>query len=229
MNNIILALDLENIVEAHKVIRDIDTSKIWGVKFNSLARYYGLPEILNLADWWNIRVMLDWKLFDIPSTIKRDIDNINSNDNIEIVTVCISALEGMIFQNTLEEEELIDKHKNRIAGITILTSEKLSGTHEFSDRCHVAQLLGVNYIVCPGTYVKRARELYSGNIICPGIRFKNNESHDQQKIIDPYDAGILGIDYMVIGRPIIESKDRNAMIDKINDLYKEGVNSQKEV
>ena len=55
-------------------------------------------------------------------------------------------------------------------------------------------------------------------LVVPGIRPENNikKNDDQKRILTPKKAIELGADYLVIGRPIINSKKPLDTIKKIN-------------
>jgi orotidine-5'-phosphate decarboxylase len=44
-------------------------------------------------------------------------------------------------------------------------------------------------------------------IVTPGIRPSEANRDDQQRVMTPADAVRAGVDYIVVGRPIIEAKD----------------------
>ena len=44
-------------------------------------------------------------------------------------------------------------------------------------------------------------------LITPGIRLKNDNKHDQRRIMTPAEALNSGADILVIGRPITDSKN----------------------
>jgi orotidine-5'-phosphate decarboxylase len=44
-------------------------------------------------------------------------------------------------------------------------------------------------------------------IVTPGIRPADSSRNDQQRVMTPSDAVRAGVDYVVVGRPIIEAKD----------------------
>ena len=56
-------------------------------------------------------------------------------------------------------------------------------------------------------------------IVTPGIRPRNSDSGDQKRISTPSEALAAGADYLVIGRPIWQSKNPRLATEKIlNDL-----------
>ena len=55
-------------------------------------------------------------------------------------------------------------------------------------------------------------------IVTPGIRIKNNvKSDDQKRVETPRKAIDLGANFLVIGRPITESKDPLKILKEINN------------
>ena len=44
-------------------------------------------------------------------------------------------------------------------------------------------------------------------IVTPGIRPADANRNDQQRVMTPQEAVRAGVDYIVVGRPIIEAKD----------------------
>jgi orotidine-5'-phosphate decarboxylase len=47
-------------------------------------------------------------------------------------------------------------------------------------------------------------------IVTPGIRPASANRNDQQRVMTPADAVRAGVDYIVVGRPIVEAKDPRA-------------------
>jgi orotidine-5'-phosphate decarboxylase len=44
-------------------------------------------------------------------------------------------------------------------------------------------------------------------IVSPGIRPEKGKRNDQRRVMTPEEAVRAGVDYIVVGRPIIEAKD----------------------
>jgi orotidine-5'-phosphate decarboxylase len=44
-------------------------------------------------------------------------------------------------------------------------------------------------------------------IVTPGIRPRDGQRHDQHRVMTPRGAVEAGVDYIVVGRPILEAKD----------------------
>ena len=45
-------------------------------------------------------------------------------------------------------------------------------------------------------------------IVTPGIRPADSKRNDQQRVMTPGDAVRAGVDYIIVGRPILEAEDR---------------------
>ncbi|MEG3068533.1 MAG: orotidine 5'-phosphate decarboxylase / HUMPS family protein [Syntrophaceticus schinkii] len=56
-------------------------------------------------------------------------------------------------------------------------------------------------------------------IVTPGIRPAGFESGDQKRISTPGDAVRSGVDYIVVGRPILQAQDpRQAALDIVREM-----------
>ena len=76
-------------------------------------------------------------------------------------------------------------------------------------------------IVCSPNEIKLVKKI-SGNkliIITPGIRLakKSMKKDDQKRTLTPKEAIKLGADYIVIGRPILNSRNPKKLIQLINE------------
>ena len=74
-------------------------------------------------------------------------------------------------------------------------------------------------VVCSPQEIKHRRGIVGKNfiIVTPGIRITNRlKSDDQKRVETPKRAIKLGANYLVIGRPITESKDPLKVLREIN-------------
>jgi orotidine-5'-phosphate decarboxylase len=55
-------------------------------------------------------------------------------------------------------------------------------------------------------------------IVTPGIRLQKGKRNDQKRIMTPEDAVRAGVDYIVVGRPVLEAKDP---LEAVRDLIAE--------
>jgi orotidine-5'-phosphate decarboxylase len=60
-------------------------------------------------------------------------------------------------------------------------------------------------------------------IVTPGIRPEKSKHDDQKRVMTPAEAVRAGVDYIVVGRPIMEAKDPvRAARDIIADMEQSG-------
>ena len=76
-------------------------------------------------------------------------------------------------------------------------------------------------MVCSPKEIKLVRRIVNKNfiIITPGIRINklNTKIDDQKRVLSPKEAVQLGADYLVIGRPIMQSKNPLKTVKEINE------------
>ena len=53
-------------------------------------------------------------------------------------------------------------------------------------------------------------------LVTPGIRPVGASADDQKRIMTPPEAVDVGVDYLVIGRPITQADDPQAVLQQIN-------------
>ena len=80
-------------------------------------------------------------------------------------------------------------------------------------------------IVCSPLELKAVRKIVGNKmlIVVPGIRLEKkqlNKKDDQKRILTPKEAIKFGADYLVIGRPIVESKNPLKVLKEINKSIK---------
>ncbi len=178
------------------------------------------PEIIEYINkCGSAKVFLDLKLHDIPETVFRAMEII-ADSGVSLATVHCGESKDM-----LKAAVAGSKGKVGVLGVTVLTSvsEKdilAAGLRpEFASsmsmlvmqRAAAAKDSGCSGVVCSGLEVKMIKEKFGADFIAvtPGIRpSKNNiKKDDQQRITTPAQAIKNGSDYLVIGRPIRDSKD----------------------
>ena len=84
-----------------------------------------------------------------------------------------------------------------------------------------AKLNNLDGIICSPLEIEIVRKEVGENftLVVPGIRLEKNKlkkNDDQSRVLTPKEAIKLGADYLVIGRPIVESKNPLEIIKNIN-------------
>jgi len=220
---IIVAVDGLSFQEAEEkgVFRNISKARekgmVWGVKISDMLYSGDVAKIISsLRDNYKLAVMADVKLHDIPSTMENGVTKL-INAGANIITIHCSS-------NFRPKNESILRY---LAGVTMLTSftdleikwiydkgaEDI--TRAFSD---IALMNHYAYIFCS---VKDLNYIQDNPLqkICSGIRPSwYQERHDQVKISSLKEAVRIEADFIVLGRPILQSGN---IIEAIEKTYSE--------
>jgi orotidine-5'-phosphate decarboxylase len=104
-------------------------------------------------------------------------------------------------------------------GVTVLTSlgqedlQRLGVEHKIADQVVRLALLtkeaGMDGVVASPHEVADIRHACGQRfvIVTPGIRPAESQRNDQQRVMTPADAVRAGVDYIVVGRPILEAQN----------------------
>ena len=221
---IIVALDLDNINKAIKLAKVLK-NEAYAFKIGHEFFYnFGINGYKKIYDICP-RIFLDLKLHDIPNTVQKGLKAISKLKPI-FTTIHISGGDEMQKSSILKKNK-----KTNILGVTILTSLDEKQTLKYYKEKNVDILVKkfakyakknkLNGLVCSPLEVDLVRKEVGDKIILvvPGIRPNqkiSSKKDDQKRTLTPKEAINLGADFLVIGRPIIESKNPLETIKKIN-------------
>ena len=223
MNNkkIIVALDSKNINKTIKLVKilkkDVYGFKL-GYQFFFNFGLEGYKKIFTICP----KIFLDLKLHDIPNTVEKGLEALVKMRPI-FTTIHISGGDEM-----MEATRLIKKN-TKILGVSILTSMDNKQTLKYYNQKKVSTLVrkfaqsakknNLDGIVCSPKEIKYIRKEVGNDfiIVTPGIRIdKKIKSDDQKRVETPKRAIDLGANFIVIGRPITQSKDPLKVLKEIN-------------
>ena len=223
MNNkkIIVALDSKNINKTIKLVKilkkDVYGFKL-GYQFFFNFGLEGYKKIFTICP----KIFLDLKLHDIPNTVEKGLEALVKMRPI-FTTIHISGGDEM-----MEAARLIKKN-TKILGVSILTSMDNKQTLKYYNQKKVSTLVrkfaqsakknNLDGIVCSPKEIKYIRKEVGNDfiIVTPGIRIdKKIKSDDQKRVETPKRAIDLGANFIVIGRPITQSKDPLKVLKEIN-------------
>jgi orotidine-5'-phosphate decarboxylase len=221
---IIVALDLDNIKKAIKLVKVLK-KEVYAFKIGHEFFYNfgikGYKEIYNICP----RIFLDLKLHDIPNTVQKGLKAIAKLNPI-FTTIHISGGDEMQKISASKNNK-----KTNILGVTVLTSLDEKQTLKYYKEKNVNILVKkfANYakknnlrgLVCSPLEINIIRKELGEKMILvvPGIRTEKKskaKKDDQKRTLTPKEAVNLGANFLVIGRPIIESKNPLETIKKIN-------------
>ena len=222
-NKIIVALDTKDLNKTINLVNNLK-EEAFAFKIGYQFFYNFGFEGYNIIKNQNVKIFLDLKLHDIPNTIKEGIEAI-SKLNPYFLTIHISGGDEM------QKAANLAKKNIKILGVSILTSLDSKLTKKFyfnnnienivSDFSNSALDNNLDGIVCSPKEIKRIKEVVSNKllIITPGIRPANYDDpkDDQARTMTPKEAILQGADFLVIGRPITQSKNPLKTLKLINE------------
>ena len=233
-NRLILALDLETLSEAERIV-DLLKSRISIFKIGLQLFTREGPKAIEMVRQKGCKVFLDLKYHDIPNTV--------AGAAIEATRLGVS----MFTIHTLGGEEVMKRCRDAvietslkgniirpmIIGVTVLSSldqkaiTALGINHTIREQAlrlsKMALMSGLDGVVASPEEVKSIRESCGEDfiIVTPGIRPAGDPSgkgiplDDQKRVMAPKDAIREGADYLVIGRPILMAEDSLAAAERI--------------
>ena len=236
---IVLALDVDNVEEAKKLI--VELKDYVGVFKVGLQLYTGCGEqIINFMNEQGAEYFFDVKLMDIPNTVKKASENIIRQGATFFNLHALGGYE-MIKQacdaakSTAKE---IGAKEPTVLAVTVLTSistevlnEDLNidkNANEFAlELATLAKKAGATGVVASVWEAKKIKELLGKEfkVLCPGIRPDWSSKDDQKRLATPARAIEEGADYLVIGRAVTSAENRREAMEKI---YLEIENKMKE-
>jgi len=228
--SLIVALDVQTQEEARswvdRLFPKVKLFKIGSTLFTRCG-----PKAVEEVHSKGVEIFLDLKFHDIPNTVaaccRTAVDlgvfmvNLHLSGGEKVVRESVKALQ--------EESVRKKKRKPLLLGITILThlgkEELATMGWNFSETVEeeVGRLAslgkgwGLDGIVCSPQEIAAVRSSCGRDfcIVSPGIRPAGTLLHDQKRTLTPREAVQQGADFIVVGRPILESKDPISMVDEI--------------
>lgn len=219
-DRLIVALDLPNANDARQLVLTLSTS----VNFYKIGMELCMaPGFFDLLEWLKKsekKVFVDLKFFDIPETVSRAVGNLASR-GADFCTVHGN-------QSIMEAAAEAKSGDLQVLAVTALTSLDRGDLDDLGFQCDIADLVlsrarralaaGCDGVVSSGLEVERLRAEAPKELICvtPGIRpVENRVLADQKRVMSPSEAIKAGADYLVMGRPIRDAEDPQAVADSV--------------
>ena len=218
---IIVALDSKNLERTINLVQTLKNDayafKI-GYQFFFNFGLKGYKKIYSICP----KIFLDLKLHDIPNTVEKGLEALVKIKPI-LTTIHISGGDSM-----MKITKSIKKN-TKILGVSILTSMDSKQTMKYYNQKSVSTLVKkfaksakdnkLDGVVCSPQEIAYIRKLAGENfiIVTPGIRINNKIKKDDQKRVETPEKAIeLGANFLVIGRPITQSRNPLKVLKKIN-------------
>lgn len=240
---LIVALDVEKLEDAERLVKILyPTVRLFKVG-SQLFTAYG-RQAIEAVGHVGARVFLDLKFHDIPNTVYHTVisgtssaiailsgpGGVNVEDRVKgavcypvfMMTVHTQGGEEMMraaARAAAERAAALKIERPLIVGVTVLTSDAAAGdTHAtVLDRVRRAKASGLDGVVCSAQEAALVRRECGKDfiIVTPGIRPSGTAVEDQKRVATPSEAKEAGSDFIVVGRPIVESDDPLAAAKQI--------------
>jgi orotidine-5'-phosphate decarboxylase len=213
-DRLIVALDFPSVAEAEKAVADLgDTVSFYKVGYE-LVLAGGLDFAAGLVRSGK-KLFFDLKLHDIANTVTRATER--------AATLGATFLTVHAFPPTMKAAvEGRGKSGLKLLAVTVLTSWNDADLKESGygigvrdlvlHRAEQAAVLGVDGLIASPLEAAELRRAVGKSmlIVTPGVRPAGSAAGDQKRVMTPAEAIKAGVDHIVVGRPVIEAKDRKA-------------------
>ena len=208
---LIVALDVDNLKDAEHLVKSLyPTIKIFKVG-SQLFTACG-PEAVKMVVNKGAGVFLDLKFHDIPHTVYQSVSA--GTAGAVMMTVHILGGKKMLQEAVRGAQDKAAELKIKkpfIIGVTRLTSDSSENDTQTKvlEAARLAKDAGLDGVVC-SVHEALSVKKECGNdllIVTPGIRPRGFPSDDQLRVATPKEAAEAGVDFIVVGRPVIKAKD----------------------
>lgn len=210
---VIIALDYPNLDNALELVDQLDPAQC-RVKIGKELFTREGPAVIRAMHEREFQVFLDLKFHDIPNTVAKACA-VAADMGVWMLNVHASGGLRMM-EEAMRAVEQAGSGSLLIA-VTVLTSMDasefrsigLDGSAEDQVKrlASLAQTAGLHGVVCSAQEAPMLRQHCSSGflLVTPGIRPADAGKDDQKRTATPADAMAMGVNYMVIGRPITQA------------------------
>lgn len=222
---VIVALDFDRKNTALDFISQLNPKECRLKVGKEMFTYFG-PEFVKQLIARDFDVFLDLKFHDIPNTVAKAC---RAAAELGVWMVNVHASGGpKMMERAKEELDSMSSKPPKLIAVTVLTSmDKMQlnsvgvmvePDDQVSRLASLTQECGLDGVVCSAQEAPMLRDTLRKDflLVTPGIRPEGSDRGDQHRIMTPEEAIQVGVDYMVIGRPITQSQDPLASLRNIN-------------
>jgi orotidine-5'-phosphate decarboxylase len=172
----------------------VDTFKVGSQLFTRVG-----PKIIEFINERDRQCFLDLKFHDIPNTVAKAVESAAALKVFMLTVHCSGGAE------MLRAAAQPVPGRPVLLGVTVLTSVAGNVRPEVLRLARLAQECGLNGVIASPQEVTMLREKFGDRlmIVTPGIRPAGAEAGDQKRVMTPAEAVAVGVDYIVVGRPIV--------------------------
>lgn len=224
MTQIIVALDVDSIKKQEDLLKALHGTIVWYKVGLQLFTAHG-KRAVDIVQRHGGKVFLDLKLHDIPQTVAHAVQEAQ---RLGVDAVSLHLMGGADMLRAAAEV----MPRPKLWGVTVLTSMGAKDVKIFSPTARIPSLVkalakqgwvgGADATICSPQEVSMLKKSFPHldmKFVTPGIRPKGAALNDQNRVMTPGEAAALGIDFVVIGRPITHASDpRKAALDILAEM-----------
>jgi len=217
---LIVALDVDSLEQVRTLVRTL-APEVGMFKVGKQLFTHAGPQAVRLIRELGGEIFLDLKFHDIPTTVaKASIEatrlgvkmlNVHASGSLKMMRAAVSEVRRVCRQERRARPLLL--------GVTVLTSldkadlGRVGVTGDVADQvvrlALLTQQAGMDGVVASPREVAVIRQACGRRfvIVTPGIRPASGRPDDQRRVMTPSEAMRAGVDYIVVGRPIVQARD----------------------
>lgn len=224
MTQVIVALDVDTIKRQEELLKSLKNAIVWYKVGLQLFTAHG-KRAVDLVHKNGGKVFLDLKLHDIPQTVAHAV---REAQRLGVESVSLHLMGGPAMVRAAAEVS----PRPKLWGVTVLTSMSPKDVKLFHPGARVPAMVkslakagwvaGADATICSAQevgYLRKQLPHLDMKFVTPGIRPKGASLDDQARVMTPGEAALLGIDFIVVGRPITHAPDpRKAALDIMTEM-----------
>lgn len=221
---VVVALDFEEQGAALNLVSQLDPALCRLKVGKEMFTHFG-PAFVNELQRRQFDVFLDLKFHDIPNTVAKAVQ---AAADLGVWMVNVHASGGSRMMVAARDAlARFGADKPLLIAVTVLTSMEQSDLAELGisltpeqqvlKLASLTQAAGLDGVVCSAQEASLLKQQLGAafQLVTPGIRPAFAGADDQKRVMTPAQALQVGVDYMVIGRPITKAADPLAALQAI--------------
>jgi len=218
-DQIILALDVDTAEEALAWARRLK-GRVGTCKVGLQLFLRDGPKVLRGLCEMGTPVFLDLKFHDIPNTVAQAVKSVAAWKPRFLTLHASGGREMMEAAGDQAPKETC------LLGVTVLTSLSENSVQEIGwgggvqasveSLSGLAKSAGLGGVVCSPHEAKAERARWGkGEVVTPGVRPPGADKGDQSRVMTPAEAIKSGASRFVLGRPVLQARQPEAVLDQI--------------
>ena len=223
-SRLIIALDFATAEQALTFVKDLQPSQC-KLKVGFELFVAAGPEFVRHLVQRGFAVFLDLKFHDIPNTVA---SACKAAAQLGVWMLNVHASGGVTMMQAAKASLADLPNPPKLIAVTVLTSMdkaqlastgiQLEPLEQVQYLAKLAQDSGLDGVVCSAQEAALLRAQLGDEflLVTPGIRPEGSDKGDQSRVMTPRQAKQAGVSYVVVGRPITQAAEPQAVIAQIN-------------